>query len=153
MTSTRTSASPTGAGRSGDPAPAQGTLGQPTTAPASGWRARVRSNPALYPAYRVGVFLAGLACCAVGVALSVLPGPLTIPPVLLGLWIWSTEFKWAQRLFDSFKKKAQEAWAHAKTHPVSSAVITVGGLVLAGVPFWAVSHYQLVDKAKAAVGL
>jgi hypothetical protein len=43
------------------------------------------------------VFLAGLLCIAAGVALSVLPGPLTIPPVLLGLWIWSTEFDWAQR--------------------------------------------------------
>ena len=142
MTSTRTS-TPAG----------EDALGKPAAVPSSSWRSRVRRNPALYPAYRVGVFLSGLACCAVGVALSVLPGPLTIPPVLLGLWIWSTEFRWAQRLFDSFKKKAQEAWAHAKEHPVSSTVITVGGLVLAGVAFWAVSHFQLVDRARTAIGL
>ncbi|MDP9496925.1 MAG: PGPGW domain-containing protein [Actinomycetota bacterium] len=143
MSSTRASAPP----------PGTEELGGPAAVPAAGWRQRVRSNPALYPAYRVGVFIAGLACCAVGVALAVLPGPLTIPPVLLGLWIWSTEFRWAQRLFQSFQKKAREAWAHAKAHPVSSAAITIGGLALAGLAFWAVAHFQLVDKAKSAIGL
>ena len=55
-----------------------------------------------------------------------LPGPLTIPPVLLGLWIWSTEFEWAHRFFRPFKEKGKDAWAHAKRHPVSSTVLTVG---------------------------
>ena len=27
--------------------------------------------------------------------------PLTIPPVLIGLWIWSSEFQWAARIFAS----------------------------------------------------
>jgi hypothetical protein len=30
--------------------------------------------------------------------------------------------------------------------------VTVGGLVAAGVAFWAVGHYQLVDRATAALG-
>jgi uncharacterized membrane protein YbaN (DUF454 family) len=99
------------------------------------------------------VFAAGLLFVALGVALSVLPGPLTIPPVLLGLWIWSTEFEWAKRFFDAFKTKAREAWRHAKMHPVSSGIITIGGLTLAGLAFWAVNHYQLIDQARTATGL
>jgi hypothetical protein len=83
----------------------------------------------------------------------VLPGPLTIPPILLGLYVWSTEFSWAHRMFESFKAKGREAWAHAKVHPVSSTIITVGGLIAAGVAIWAVTHYDLVAKAKDAVGL
>ncbi len=116
-------------------------------------RDRIRSKPGLAQAWRVGVFVAGLVCIAIGLALSVLPGPLTIPPLLLGLWIWSSEFAWARRLFESFKRKARDAWAHATQHPVSSAVITVGGIVLAAVVVWAVGHYGLVDRVKDAVGL
>jgi hypothetical protein len=38
-------------------------------------------------------------------------------------------------------------------HPVSSSLITIGGLAAAGVAFWAVGHYELVDRAKDLVGL
>ena len=65
----------------------------------------------------IGVFVAGLLFIAVGVALAVLPGPLTIPPVLLGLWVWSTEFAFAERIFESFKRKAKDAWEHAGATP------------------------------------
>lgn len=118
-----------------------------------GWRARLRRNPALRLVYRVVVFVVGLALIALGAALSVLPGPLTIPPVVLGLWVWSTEFDWAHRLWEAGRRKGVEAWEHAKRHPVSSTVVTVAGLVAAGVAFWAVSHYQLVDRARDLVGL
>jgi uncharacterized membrane protein YbaN (DUF454 family) len=121
--------------------------------PKGGRRDRLRSNPATRLPYRVAVFVAGLICIAAGIGLAVLPGPLTIPPVLLGLWIWSREFAFAQRLFESFKQKAHEAWEHAKRRPVSSAIATVGGLVLAAVAMWAVIHYELVAKAKDAIGL
>lgn len=136
-----------------DPAPADEALGRPAETPAGGWRERVRSKPGLGQAYRAGVFVVGLLFIILGVGLAVLPGPLTIPPVLLGLWIWSTEFRFAQRLFASFRKKANDAWAHAKQHPVSSAAITVGGLAAAGLAVWAVSRYELVAKAQEAVGL
>ncbi len=128
-------------------------LGPAADVPRGGWRDRVRSKPGIAQLYRVGVFVAGLLFVALGVALAVLPGPLTIPPVLVGLWIWSTEFEWARRLFVSFKKKARDAWAHARQHPGSSALITVGGLAAAGAAFWAVGHYQLVDRLKDVVGL
>jgi hypothetical protein len=128
-------------------------LGRPAPVPRGGWRDRVRSKPGLGHFYRVGVFLAGLVFIVLGFALAVLPGPLTIPPVLLGLWIWSTEFRFARRFFDAFERKAREAWRHARVHPVSSAAVTVGGLAAAGAAVWAVSHFELVDKARDAVGL
>ena len=123
-------------------------LGREANVPRDGWRARIRANRALHQVYRVGVFAAGLLFIALGVALMALPGPLTIPPVLVGLWIWSTEFRFAERFFESFKAKAREAWAHAKAHPVSSSIVTFGGLALAGLAAWAVAHYGLVEKAK-----
>ena len=71
---------------------------------------------------------------------------------LVGLWIWSSEFQWAARFFATFTRKARDTWRHARRHPVSSATVTVGGLVAAAVAFWAVWHYQLVDRATAALG-
>jgi Putative transmembrane protein (PGPGW) len=135
------------------PSAASDGLGRPADVPRGSWRERARSKPGLGHAYRVGVFAAGLLFIALGVALAVLPGPLTIPPVLIGLWIWSTEFRFAERFFDSFKRKAKEAWAHAKVHPSSSAAITIGGLAAAGVAMWAVSHFELIAKGKDAVGI
>ena len=126
-------------------------LGTPAPAPRGGLRDRIRSKPGLREAYRIGVFALGLLFIAAGIALAALPGPLTIPPILLGLYIWSTEFEFAHRFFEAFKAKAHEAWAHSKKHPVSSALVTVGGLVAAGVAIWAVSHFNLVDRAKAAL--
>lgn len=128
-------------------------LGEPTPAPRGSLRDRIRTKPGLGQAYRVGVFVVGLLCIAAGVALAVLPGPLTIPPVLLGLYIWSTEFAWAHRLFESFKVKARQAWEHAKEHPVSSTAITVGGIAAAVVAVLLVRHYELVDKGREAIGL
>ncbi len=51
----------------------------------------------------------------------------------------------------AYRRKARDAWAHAKQHPVSSAAVTIGGLVAAGVVFWAVGHFDLVDRVLAAV--
>jgi hypothetical protein len=116
-------------------------------------RDRLRAKPGIGQAYRVAVFAAGLLCIALGLALAVLPGPLTIPPVLLGLWIWSTEFRFARRFFDAFKEKAREAWDNAKRHPRSSSAVTLGGLVGAGAAVWAVSHFELIARGQDAVGL
>jgi uncharacterized membrane protein YbaN (DUF454 family) len=118
-----------------------------------GFRERVHRTPAVALAWRVGVFLAGLVCIAGGVLLAVLPGPLTIPPVLLGLWIWSREFRWAHRLFQAFQRKAVQAWEHAKQHPVSSTAVTVGGLALVVAAVVVVQQFDLVDRARAAVGI
>ncbi|MGY1703409.1 PGPGW domain-containing protein [Geodermatophilus sp. SYSU D00697] len=116
------------------------------------WRDRIRRKPGLAPVYRVAVFVAGLLFVLLGLALTVLPGPLTIPPVLAGLWVWSTEFDWARRIFATFRRKARDAWRHARQHPVSSAAVTLGGLAVAGAVFWAVNRYDLVDQATTALG-
>jgi hypothetical protein len=113
-------------------------LGQPRPVRPGSWRDRIRRRPALATAYRVAVFVAGLLFVLLGIALTVLPGPLTIPPVLLGLWVWSTEFEWARRFFAAFRRKAR--------------AVTLSGLAAAGVVFWAVGHYQLIDRATAALG-
>jgi uncharacterized membrane protein YbaN (DUF454 family) len=128
-------------------------LGQPREVRPGSFRARMHRNRGVALAWRIGVFIVGLLFVALGIALTVLPGPLTIPPVLLGLWVWSTEFAWAARFFQVFQRKATEAWAHARQHPVSSAAITVGGLAAAGVAFWTVGHFGLVDRTTTALGL
>lgn len=104
-------------------------------------------------AFRVGALVLGVALIALGAALIVLPGPLTIPPVLLGLYVLSTEFAWADRQLDRAKDNASDAWDAARAKPVVSAFITGGGLVAAAAAVWAASHYELVDRGKALVGL
>ena len=117
------------------------------------FRDRMRRRSHTRIAWRVSIFLAGLLCILAGFALVVLPGPLTIPPIIVGLWIWSTEFEWAHRFFSIWKEKGQDAWDHARRHPVSSTAITIGGLVAAAVAIWAVLHFDLMDRGKELVGL
>lgn len=125
--------------------PAEGFAG------ATGWRARVRRRPGGALLLKGGTLLLGLACVAVGVALVPLPGPLTIPPVLLGLYILAAEFVWADRLLDRAKASADEAWQSARRRPVASAVMTGGGLVLAAVAVWAVLRYDILQRGQDLV--
>ncbi|HEX5621179.1 MAG TPA: hypothetical protein VFX51_22330 [Solirubrobacteraceae bacterium] len=53
---------------------------------------------------------------------------------------------------DSFKEKGGNAWRHAKLHPVTSGIVTIGGLAAAVAVGWAVSYYELIDRAKTAIG-
>ncbi len=119
----------------------------------SGWRASLRRTAGGALALKIGAFVLGGLFILLGLAAAVLPGPLTIPPMLLGLYIWATEFDWADRLLQRAKKSAQEAWHKAKQRPVVATVTTVGGLVLAGVVIWAVGHYDVVARVRDAVGL
>jgi hypothetical protein len=141
------------------PAPRSGATRAPGTAdrrrePRPGsWRAKVHRTRPIALAWRTAVFVAGLLCIAGGVALAVLPGPLTIPPVLLGLWVWSTEFEWAHRFFTAAKRKGVEAWQHAREHPVSSTAVTVGGVALVVAAVLVVRQFDLVDRAKDAIGI
>ena len=114
--------------------------------PVRGWRARVRRTRGGALLLKIGVFLLGALFVGLGGALIVLPGPLTIPPVLLGVYIWSTEFAWAERLRERAAASAREAWETAKRRPVSSAFVTGGGLVLLVVGAIAVERYGVVDR-------
>lgn len=124
---------------------------EPSDVPEGGFRDRMRHKPGIGHLYRLGVFVVGLAFILLGFALVVLPGPLTIPPIILGLYIWSTEFEFADAIFDKFKEQGREAWEHAKRKPVSSTIVTVGGLIGAGVAIWAVTKYDLIEKGKDAI--
>jgi hypothetical protein len=102
---------------------------------------------------RVVLFVAGLLLILTGLVLIVLPGPLTIPPILLGLWLWSLEFEFARRWLHPMKEKGAVAWGKAREKPVHTTVVTVLGLVGAGVVIWAAFRYDLIDRGRDMVGL
>lgn len=97
------------------------------------------------------MFVVGLAFLGLGLALSVLPGPFTIPPVLVGLLVWSTEFAFAERWLDKARDSAREAWRSAKEHPVRTGLVTGGGIVLVVVAAVLASRYGVVQHVKDAV--
>jgi uncharacterized protein (TIGR02611 family) len=73
-----------------------------------GFRARIKRNPALALAYRIGVGVVGAAVALLGLALVPLPGPGWLV-VFLGLGILATEFAWAERLLD-FGRRTLRSW-------------------------------------------
>lgn len=117
------------------------------------WKRPMRRTPGGAHAVKVIVFCAGLFFILLGLALAALPGPLTIPPILLGLYIWSTEFAWADRLLDRAKRSALEAWEKAKQRPLVTALVTTSGLIAFAVGLWLVLAYDLVDRARGLAGL
>lgn len=128
------------------------TVGGVLPAPTA-WRARLRRTPAGALLLKALVFTLGLAFVVLGCVLVVAPGPLTVPPVLLGLWIWSTEFAWADRQLDRARASARVAWEDAKRRPVVSGIVTGGGLVALGAAIWLAARYELVARAREVVGV
>lgn len=110
-------------------------------------RDRLRRLPAGDVIVHGAVFVVGAAFIGLGIAFVVLPGPLTIPPILLGLVIWSLEFDFAQALLDRAKAPAQRAWDAAQANPWRTGLVAGGGLVLAAVGVFLVLRYGLIDKA------
>jgi uncharacterized membrane protein YbaN (DUF454 family) len=102
---------------------------------------------------RVLIFVAGLLLIITGLVLIVLPGPLTIPPILAGLWLWSLEFEFARRWLRPMRTKGAVVWAEAKAKPVHTTVVTVLGLVGAVVIIWATIRYDLIDHGRGLIGL
>ena len=128
---------------------------QVTAQPAGqrGWKAALRRTPGGTLAVKGIVLVSGLFFVLLGLALSALPGPLTIPPVLLGLYIWSTEFAWAHRLLERAKRSAHEAWEQARRKPVLTGLATLSGLVAFGVGIYLTARYELVDRVLEVAGL
>ena len=120
---------------------------------ARGWKSVVRRTPGGALLVQAVVLVAGLAFILLGFALIALPGPLTIPPILLGLWIWSTEFRWADRLFDRAKQSAHKALEEARRRPVLTGLATGSGIVALVVGIYMSTRYQLVDRVLVLVGL
>lgn len=121
--------------------------------PSAAWKTALRRTPGGAVAVKAIVLVVGLLFILLGTALAALPGPLTIPPILVGLYVWSTEFAWADRLLDRAKASAHEAWEKAKCRPVLTGLATLAGLVAFGVGLWLVGKYELVARAREAVGL
>jgi hypothetical protein len=98
------------------------------------------------------VFVAGAFFVALGAVLVVLPGPLTIPPMLLGLYIWSTEFAWAERLRVRVAVKARVGWEATKRRPMHSVAATASGLLLLVAAVVAAKRYDVVGRLMDALG-
>jgi hypothetical protein len=118
----------------------------------TGWRARVRSTAVGAVLLKVVVFLVGAVFIAIGAVLIVLPGPLTIPPVLLGVYIWSTEFAWAERWRARAAVQARIAWEAARKRPVRSAGVTLGGILLLIGGVVVARRYDVVDRVLGSFG-
>jgi hypothetical protein len=102
---------------------------------------------------RVVIFITGLLLIILGLVLIVLPGPLTIPPILLGVWLWSLEFEFARHWLAPVRRRGSQAMDAAREKPVHTTVVTVLGLIGAGLMIWAAFRYDLLGRAAAAVGL
>ncbi len=113
-----------------------------------GFRDRLKKNPALALAWRIGVGVLGTLVVLLGLVLVPFPGPGWLI-VFIGLGILATEFAWAERLLD-YGRARFKAWLHwvGKQHLAVRALISVltlafvAGVVLvtlylsgSGVPF------------------
>jgi uncharacterized membrane protein YbaN (DUF454 family) len=102
---------------------------------------------------RIVIFVAGLLLIITGLLLVVLPGPLTIPPVLLGVWLWSLEFEFARHWLAPVRRRGSQAMDAAREKPVHTTAVTVLGLVGAGLMIWTMLRYDLLGRAAAVIGL
>ncbi|MER8184303.1 TIGR02611 family protein [Kitasatospora sp. NPDC094015] len=105
----------------------------------------VRRSPALHRAWRVMIFVAGLAVVGAGVLLLPLPGPGWVV-IFLGMGVWATEFTWAQRVLSWTRRKVAEA-AHRAMDPAvrrRNLAITAAVVVLiAAAAGWYLWRYGL----------
>src|SRR5690349_10645127 len=101
---------------------------------------------------KIVLFVAGLLLIITGLVLVVLPGPLTIPPILLGVWLWSLEFEFARRWLRPIKARGAVVWAQAKEKPVHTSVVTTVGLAGAALVIWVTFRYELIERGRTIVG-
>lgn len=87
---------------------------------------------------RTGITIAGVVILIAGVAMLALPGPGWLA-IVLGLWVLSLEYAWAERLLDRIKDKVIEGahLAAASTWKTALSVLCSVGIIVAGV-VWAV---------------
>jgi hypothetical protein len=105
---------------------------------APSWRDRVKSHRGTRYAYLTGVFLLGLLVVIACLGLwTVLPAPLAIPPMLIGVGIWATEFPFADRLLQWLKGRARSGRDYAKRHPVKFGLMAAAGLLIGVAGYWA----------------
>lgn len=99
-----------------------------------GFRDRLKKNPALALAWRIGVGVFGTLVVLLGLVLVPFPGPGWLI-VFVGLGILSTEFAWAERLLDYGRAKFR-IWLHwvGRQHLAVRGLISLAALAsVAGV--------------------
>ncbi len=117
------------------------------------WRERLRLLPGWQCCYRALVFLAGLLLVVVAAALWVFSVVLSVPAALAGLWIWSTEFGWGQRLFRAVRARARRLRSRVGARPARWSGGTLFGVGGGAAAWWAAAHLHLLDRIRTAVGL
>jgi len=123
------------------PAAPSGITVPPEASKSKGWN-WFRQNRRRHVPFRVGVFTAGLVLILAGGAMWAVSALLALPPAFLGLWLWSREFHWGNRLFKAFVRRARSLWSRVKSRPVRWSIITAAGVAAAWAAYWAVGHYQ-----------
>ena len=109
----------------------------------AGKRDRLKTHRGPRYAWKACVFLLGLVVILACVGLwTFLPAPLAIPPMLIGVWIWSTEFPFAGRLLEFLKDKAASGRDFARRRPVVFGLITAGSFLLAAAAFGAFYYFS-----------
>lgn len=108
------------------------------------WRRKIRADPHKARIYRVVVAVVGTLLIVLGAATGPLPGPGGIPLVLLGLAVWASEFEWAQRLMQWFKRQLHtfRGWSRPRQTLAwliffaCLGAIGYGYLLVLGIPVW-----------------
>jgi hypothetical protein len=115
-------------------------------------RDRLRATRLGSWAIKLVVLVVGAALIALGLVLAVLPGPLTIPPVLLGLWVLSTEFHWAERLRLRAAAHGRVVWAATRRRPVHATLVTASGLLVLVAALVTAHRYDVMDRLLGQFG-
>ena len=100
------------------------------------WRRRLRANPVVNAAYRVGVGVVGAVVTAVGIVLIPAPGPGWLV-VFLGLGILASEFAWAGRLLRYARRQVGRwtDWA-TRRHPAVRVLLALATFALLVALLW-----------------
>ncbi len=98
--------------------------------------ARWRALPA--PMRKSVVLTIGITLLTIGAALVILPGPFTLPFVIAGIAVLSSEFVWAARLLERGKATAGSTmgWVGRVPTPalIAIVVLLIGAIAAAG--YW-----------------
>lgn len=88
---------------------------------------------------KIGITLLGGLITLAGVAMIPLPGPGWLV-VVLGLWVLSKEYEWADRLLDKIRDKVVDAahLAAANSRVTALSVVSALGMIVGG-SYWAMN--------------
>ncbi|HYO40395.1 MAG TPA: hypothetical protein VER39_12155 [Nocardioidaceae bacterium] len=109
----------------------------------SRWWTWLRGTRGRHQFLRAGVFVAGLFMMLLGAFMWLFSLLLAVPPLFVGLWVWSREFHWGHRLYRAFLRRAGSLWARIKLRPARWGLLTAAGLAAAVAGYWAWGYFGL----------